>query len=71
MRYARLLGSRSFSHMLREAASNPAALGSLAGVNTIASKNAVQLLDRDSIVTIILLSFVEESHLNSNRLQVR
>lgn len=68
-----MLGPRSIGHIIREAASSQnsgAPLGSLAGVTTIASKSAVQLLDRDAIVTLLLLSFVEESHLTSSRLQV-
>uniref|UniRef100_A0A0N5AR03 HECT-type E3 ubiquitin transferase n=1 Tax=Syphacia muris TaxID=451379 RepID=A0A0N5AR03_9BILA len=72
MRFARMLGPSSFGHMIREAASlqsNVATLGSLAGVSTIPSKSTIQLLDRDAIVTLILLSFVEESRLATSRLQ--
>lgn len=47
-----------------------APLGALAGVTTLASKNATQLLDRDAIVTLLLLFFIDPVRLNTQRLQV-
>ncbi|VDN03027.1 unnamed protein product [Thelazia callipaeda] len=49
--------------------SGTTAIGSLAGVTTLASKNATQLLDRDTIVTLLLLFFIDPARLNSQRLQ--
>uniref|UniRef100_A0AAF5PII3 HECT-type E3 ubiquitin transferase n=3 Tax=Wuchereria bancrofti TaxID=6293 RepID=A0AAF5PII3_WUCBA len=44
-------------------------VGALAGVTTLASKNATQLLDRDAIVTLLLLFFIDPARLNTQRLQ--
>lgn len=46
-----------------------APLGALAGVTTLASRNATQLLDRDAIVTLLLLFFIDPVRLNTQRLQ--
>ncbi|CAG9536021.1 unnamed protein product [Cercopithifilaria johnstoni] len=44
-------------------------VGALAGVTTLASKSATQLLDRDAIVTLLLLFFIDPARLNTQRLQ--
>lgn len=45
-------------------------VGAHAGFTTLASKNAAQLLDRDAIVTLLLLFFIDPVRLNTQRLQV-
>lgn len=49
---------------------NTTSVGALAGVTTLASKSATQLLDRDAIVTLLLLFFIDPARLNTQRLQV-
>ncbi|OZC09116.1 hypothetical protein X798_03863 [Onchocerca flexuosa] len=44
-------------------------VGAHAGFITLASKNAAQLLDRDAIVTLLLLFFIDPVRLNTQRLQ--
>ncbi|VDK63407.1 unnamed protein product, partial [Onchocerca ochengi] len=44
-------------------------VGAHAGFTTLASKNAAQLLDRDAIVTLLLLFFIDPVRLNTQRLQ--
>ncbi|MCP9265605.1 E3 ubiquitin-protein ligase huwe1 [Dirofilaria immitis] len=48
---------------------NNTPVGAHAGVTTLASKNAAQLLDRDAIVTLLLLFFIDPVRLNTQRLQ--
>uniref|UniRef100_A0A915PL16 HECT-type E3 ubiquitin transferase n=1 Tax=Setaria digitata TaxID=48799 RepID=A0A915PL16_9BILA len=74
MRFARMLAptqrfrpTNDRSLTIMSPVSTP--IGALAGVITLASKNAIQLLDRDGIVTLLLLFFIDPVRLNTQRLQ--
>lgn len=75
MRFARMLAPGRFQRMIGSRGStltsNSAQLGALAGATTLASKNATQLLDRDALVTLIMLFFVDPARFSAQRLQVR
>uniref|UniRef100_F1KPI8 HECT-type E3 ubiquitin transferase n=2 Tax=Ascaris suum TaxID=6253 RepID=F1KPI8_ASCSU len=73
MRFARMLAPGRFQRMIGSRGStltsNSAQLGALAGATTLASKNATQLLDRDALVTLIMLFFVDPARFSAQRLQ--
>lgn len=76
MRFARMLAptqrfrATNSSRSIVMSSESTTPIGSLAGVTTLASENAVQLLDRDAIVTLLLLFFIDPVRLNTQRLQV-
>ncbi|VDM32275.1 unnamed protein product, partial [Toxocara canis] len=73
MRFARMLAPGRFQRMMGRGstmAGSSAQLGALAGATTLASKSATQLLDRDALVTLIMLFFVDPARLSAQRLQV-
>ncbi|KHN78476.1 hypothetical protein Tcan_10525 [Toxocara canis] len=72
MRFARMLAPGRFQRMMGRGstmAGSSAQLGALAGATTLASKSATQLLDRDALVTLIMLFFVDPARLSAQRLQ--
>lgn len=75
MRFARMLAPpqrfrSANSRSVPGTSGNTTSVGAFAGVTTLASKSATQLLDRDAIVTLLLLFFIDPALLNAQRLQV-
>ncbi|VDK28455.1 unnamed protein product [Anisakis simplex] len=74
MRFARMFAPGRFhrisSTRQTTLGGGSAQLGALAGTTTLASKSATQLLDRDSIVTLIMLFLIDPARITSQRLQV-
>ncbi len=68
MRFAGMLGGPARRRQF--AAQRAAAVGALAGQANQASTSGVQLLDKDSIVTLLMLFMVDGSRLHAARLQV-
>ncbi|VDK25339.1 unnamed protein product [Anisakis simplex] len=73
MRFARMFAPGRFhrisSTRQTTLGGGSAQLGALAGTTTLASKSATQLLDRDSIVTLIMLFLIDPARITSQRLQ--
>ncbi|KAL3982881.1 HECT-domain (ubiquitin-transferase) family protein [Acanthocheilonema viteae] len=74
MRFARMLApTQRFrpanGRSIPGTSGNTTSVGALAGITTLASKSATQLLDRDAIVTLLLLFFIDPARLNTQRLQ--
>ncbi|VDK86830.1 unnamed protein product, partial [Litomosoides sigmodontis] len=74
MRFARMLAPpqrfrSANSRPVPGTSGNTSSVGAFAGVTTLASKSATQLLDRDAVVTLLLLFFIDPALLNTQRLQ--